>query len=55
MSDNKFYFGVIALLLATFFFGFLVYISWRQQIAETVTVSDIQKARELVRRLELER
>jgi len=54
LSDNKFYFGVIALLLATFFFGFLVYIAWRQQMAGAVTVADIQKAREIVRRLESE-
>jgi hypothetical protein len=55
MEDNKFYFGVIAMLIAAFFFGFLVYTIWRNSLQSTVTAADIQKAREIVRRLEVER
>ena len=56
MSEEKKYnmLGFLALLA---FLSFLAFLIWqiRQQATGTVTVSDIQKARELVRRLELER
>lgn len=52
MDDNKFYFGVIAMLLAALFFGTLLYVIWRQSIASVITTADIQKAREIARQLE---
>ena len=56
MEDKK-YFSFLGILAFLAFLSFLAFITWqiRQQTASTVTVADIQKARELVRRLELER
>jgi len=57
MSEDKKHSGMLGLLAFLAFLSFLAFIVWqiRQQAASTVTVADIQKARELVRRLELER
>jgi uncharacterized membrane protein len=53
MSEKRSFdlFGLIALLA---FLSFLAFIIWqiRQQSQATVTAADIQKAREIVRRLE---
>jgi protein-S-isoprenylcysteine O-methyltransferase Ste14 len=56
MSERKGY-DFLSLLAFLAFLSFLAFLIWqiRQQAASTVTVADIQKARELVRRLELER
>ena len=50
MGDDKFYFGVIAMLLATLFSGVLLYIIWTRQKL-VVTQADIEKAREIARGL----
>lgn len=52
MSDNKFYFSVVAIVVVSLFFGFLVYIVWRQQSEKLITTADIEKARAIVRGLE---
>ena len=49
MSDDKFYFGI---LVAAFFFGFLIFTVWQRSQQSVVTAAEIQKAREIVRKLE---
>ena len=55
MDDNKFYLSVVAIVVAAFFFGFLIYVIWSQQTKGLVTTADIERAREIVRRAELGR
>lgn len=52
MPDDKFYFGVIAMLLGTLFLSILLYIIWRQSSTQIVTAADIERAREIARRLD---
>jgi len=53
LEDKNFYFGVIAMLLATLFFSTLLYMIWRQSLAQTITAKDIERAKEITRRLEV--
>lgn len=52
MEDSKFYLSVVAIVVAAFFFGFLIYVVWSQQTKGLVTTADIEKARMIVRRAE---
>jgi len=53
MEDKK-YFGLLGFLALLAFLSFLAYMIWhtRQQITSSVTPAEIQKAREIARRLE---
>jgi hypothetical protein len=53
VADKHFYFGIVA-IVALAFFGLIVYTIYRQSLSNVVTTADIQKAREIVRRLESE-
>ena len=51
MEDKHFYFGIVA-IIALAFFGLLVFVIYRQNISNLVTTADIERAREIVRRVE---
>ena len=47
-------FGLLGFFALLAFLGFLALIAWQKSQAQTVTAADIEKAREMVRRLESE-
>ena len=53
MEDGKFYLSIVAILVSAFFFGYLIYSIWKREAQNLVTAEEIQRAREIVRRLEL--
>ena len=52
--DDKKYFGLLGILAFLAFLSFLAILAWqmRQQASGLVTTSDIERAREIVRRAE---
>lgn len=53
MSEDKRYFSLLGLLAFFAFLSFLAFMIWQmRQQAGTLTVAEIQRAREIARRLE---
>lgn len=56
MEDKK-YFGLLGILAFLAFLSFLAFLIWqmRREAQTMITTADIQKARDIIRRIELER